>query len=231
MPAKIINIKGKKFGRLTVLEPSGRDVDGSVLWLCQCECGRFIETRSRLLINGSTVSCGCFRIENSRSYNTYEIKGDITYVYDTKGNRATIDTNRLPAIKFYYWTKDKCGYFKTVTNRKFRPSIKLHNFIFGNLPQGFEVDHINRDKTDNRIANLRVATRAQNNINHNISKANNTGYTGVNKMKSGKYRAYITVNFKQKLLGIFDTAEQAYSKRLEAEKIYFGEFSSKKERR
>jgi hypothetical protein len=52
------NLIGKKFGKLTVIEnlPS---VNESRMWKCLCECGNSKVTRTKLLINGDTVTCGC----------------------------------------------------------------------------------------------------------------------------------------------------------------------------
>lgn len=59
MPA-LINMAGKKFARLTVIEKSSRrNSTGSVFWRCQCQCGSEIETSGTSLRNGTTRSCGC----------------------------------------------------------------------------------------------------------------------------------------------------------------------------
>lgn len=53
-----IDLKGKKFGKLTVLEYSGKDKYSHHLWRCRCECGEVIVTRGNSLMGGSTQSCG-----------------------------------------------------------------------------------------------------------------------------------------------------------------------------
>lgn len=55
----------------------------------------------------------------------------------------------------------------------------------GSWPDG-EIDHINHDKTDNRICNLRVVTSAENSKNKGMNAANSSGYTGVHYCKSRK---------------------------------------------
>lgn len=72
------------------------------------------------------------------------------------------------------------------------------------------IDHINGNRSDNRIKNLRACTLSQNQQNRRISKNNTSGYTGVSYMKNkGKYKATIYKDSKPIYLGLFDTAEKA----------------------
>lgn len=73
-----------------------------------------------------------------------------------------------------------------------------------------EIDHINSDRSDNRLVNLRAATRSQNGHNIGITGRNRTGFKGVHICKStGRFRAMIRVENSVKHLGYFDTAEAA----------------------
>lgn len=56
---KMKNLAGQKFGRLTAVCPVGKNKQGAVLWLCDCECGLDAIIEGRSLIKGSTRSCGC----------------------------------------------------------------------------------------------------------------------------------------------------------------------------
>lgn len=57
------DITGKKYGKLTVIEQSGKDKHNNILWKCQCECGNVTSVSGYRLRNGVVKSCGCFRKE------------------------------------------------------------------------------------------------------------------------------------------------------------------------
>lgn len=59
-----IDMTGKRSGRLVVIEIAGSDVDGQVLWRCQCECGNTTLTRGCHIRTGKTKSCGCLRADS-----------------------------------------------------------------------------------------------------------------------------------------------------------------------
>lgn len=55
-----INLEGQRFGGLTVLEPvPERGTDGSVRWLCRCDCGKECDVLAASLRSGKRTSCGC----------------------------------------------------------------------------------------------------------------------------------------------------------------------------
>ena len=73
------------------------------------------------------------------------------------------------------------------------------------------IDHINGNKLDNRISNLREATNGQNLQNLIKAMSNNKlGLLGVRLHKHGRFQARITLNGKVKYLGYFDTPEDAH---------------------
>jgi hypothetical protein len=80
-----------------------------------------------------------------------------------------------------------------------------------------EIDHINGDPADNRFCNLRVATHYQNMTNRKKPESNTSGVMGVSWHAQGKgWRAYITINGKQKSLGIHANIEDAIAARQKA---------------
>ena len=96
--------------------------------------------------------------------------------------------------------------------------------VHGWLPK--EIDHINRDKTDNRIANLRPATSSQNKGNIGLLASNQSGYRGVSlNRRSQKWHAQIKINGKQTYLGRFDLPEDAAVAYNNAAIAHFGKFA------
>lgn len=81
------------------------------------------------------------------------------------------------------------------------------------------LDHINGDKQDNRLCNLRLSNNLDNMRNRGKNKNNSSGYNGV--YNSGKrYRARIKVKGKLINLGTFDTIEEAVEARRNANIVY-----------
>jgi len=106
---------------------------------------------------------------------------------------------------------------------------KLHRLIFlyhhGYIPD--EVDHINNDKSDNNIDNLRPANRQQNMCNKKAYKTNTSGAKGVVWMKNlNKWLVNIGVNGKRKYIGIFEDFELAELASIEARNKYHGNFAN-----
>jgi hypothetical protein len=97
-------------------------------------------------------------------------------------------------------------------------------FATGHWPSG-EVDHRDRDRSNNKLDNLRLATRSQNTTNKAVQKSSQTGIKGVNRRENGTFRAYLSAQGRRINLGTFRTAEEARSAYLEAAKLHHGEFA------
>ena len=81
---------------------------------------------------------------------------------------------------------------------------------YGEWPDGF-IDHINRDRADNRISNLRVVSRQENNSNVSSAKGSSSKYVGVYfaPKKRNPWVANIKLNGKSKYLGGYATEDEA----------------------
>lgn len=89
-----------------------------------------------------------------------------------------------------------------------------------------DIDHIDMNKNNNRLSNLRLATRAQNIIHRPVRKNSLTRVKGVYQDKrDGRFYAYIDVMRKRHNLGGFAALADANKARIEAETTYHGEFS------
>lgn len=129
-------------------------------------------------------------------------------------------------LAVYRWCYGGGGYALRGENNT---TLYLHRVIMGrmgNVPQGYTVDHINRDKLDNRRENLRVATASQNHINSGLRSDNTSGFKGVYWRKdSGKWRAKIRIGGKYINMGSYETVEEAHEVYKKKELETFGEFS------
>ena len=96
-------------------------------------------------------------------------------------------------------------------------------YVYGTWPED-QLDHINRNRSDNRISNLRAVTNKQNMQNAGKRRDNTSGYQGVSWHKHGsKWQVGIVHNQKRMHLGLFDDLEAAIAARKAAEKIYWAD--------
>jgi hypothetical protein len=97
----------------------------------------------------------------------------------------------------------------------------IWEMVKGAIPNGMIIDHIDRNPLNNRIDNLRLVTRAENQRNLSMSKKNASGYNGVSWSKPmNKWRVRIKVNGKEIVLGYFDDPCEAGKVREQANTDY-----------
>ena len=142
---------------------------------------------------------------------------DFKYIVCSKGTLYKVSNCDYDRVKDIIWTNSR-GYLYNVDYGR------LHRFIL-NAPEGVVVDHINRDKSDNRRENLRLCTQAENVMNSKrVSGASK--YKGVQfSKKYSKWTAYITFSGRGKQIGTYmDEVEAAKAYDKKALEL-FGEFA------
>ena len=109
--------------------------------------------------------------------------------------------------------------------RLFGRWYKAHRIIWemhnGPIPEGYEIDHLDHDPSNNRLNNFRLVLGKENAKNRPKNKNNTSGYIGVYWDKEReKWYSQIWVNYKSITLGRFDKMEDAIKARQEAEIKY-----------
>ena len=95
---------------------------------------------------------------------------------------------------------------------------------YGEIPENWEVDHIDRNPSNNRISNLRLVTSEGNSRNTSARKNASSIYKGVYWSKArSKWVSQFNCKDFRKHLGYFDDEYEAYLARLAAEQAYYGE--------
>ena len=158
-------------------------------------------------------------MENWKSINGYE-----NYEISDHGNIKNTKTNRMLKLNI-----DSNGYHQVSLCNNGKINLKIHRLVaqafLTNHDDKLCVDHIDRDKLNNHISNLRYATKSENSSNRTIGSNNTSGTTGVDFHKNNnKWRARIIKNRTQINLGYFESKEEAIEARNKAEEKYFKEF-------
>lgn len=117
--------------------------------------------------------------------------------------KVKVDKDKVDILKEYSFRYEKGRYIKAKKNDK---TIYLHQLIIGKQ-DGLEIDHINRDKLDNRESNLRIVDRKTN--ANNITRKETNGITKKNRNLSKPY----CLRVKGKYIGYYATLDEAINKR------------------
>lgn len=149
--------------------------------------------------------------------NTYVIHGEYAEIilYDKNGiecGRAIIDSDDVEKCKKYKWHIKNDGRNKyAISNGSKR--VFLHRLIMNYYDTGMDIDHINRNGLDNRKSNLRIVTRSRNIMNQDETN-------GIKIAPSGNYQVAIGKDYKTIYIGTYNSFEEAYIARKEAEEKY-----------
>lgn len=230
MPNHLIDLTGRKFGRLTVVRRSGTQGVGTKsrpTWACRCECGNQVVVTGGSLRVGSTRSCGCLVGDKTRA-RCQEVRrtpiecacGDHSFIELTGGFVTLLDVSDALKASEWSWSAKQYSKHLVYARRGKMAPYALHSYLLGeNL-----LDHINGNGLDNRRRNLRPATAAQNQWNARKPEGSRSRFKGVDQ-RSGLWRARIAANGKRVDLGYYKTEiEAARAYRIAARRMH-GEFA------
>ena len=120
------------------------------------------------------------------------------------------------------------GYIDVTINEKHFKAHRLAWALYYNQdPGGMQIDHIDKNKSNNKITNLRLASHRGNKANSGPKKNNKLGVKGIY-YKNDKFRATIKKNGKTCHLGYYDTIEEASDVYCAAAEELYGEFAHEK---
>lgn len=151
------------------------------------------------------------------------------YIELTQGKRTKVDDEDyeyLSQWKWFYKKTSHGGY--AVRNSDYkrgkpRHSVWMHRVIM-KTPNGFETDHINGDKLDNRRMNLRIVTKSQNQWNRK-KQAGSSKYKGIYWNKANqRWHVQLQMGGKKVWLGYYKTEEEAKKAYDEGVRRFFGNF-------
>lgn len=144
-------------------------------------------------------------ITQTQCHELFEYKDGVLYWKPRIGTRNRLSARTGKPVG----TPGGVGYLDVNINKQ---RYRIHRLIFlmfnGYLPE--EVDHINNNRKDNRIENLRAADSTKNKYNTLITKNNTSGVKGVSLHKpTGKWRCSMSIKNKIKQVFGFDSKEDA----------------------
>lgn len=201
----IISEIGNKYGKLTVIEDTGKRYHQTKVYKCICDCGNYKEVNTNQLHSGHVTSCGCAKSQ----------------IKDLTGLRF----GRLIVVSFKERSKHKtlwnckcdCGN-DCITSTSCLTTRSTISCGCKNKENKARITIIDKGFVDGTNIHAIKETRKRN-------KNNSSGHTGVSYDSNRKlWVAQITFQRQNHTLGRFDTIDEAIKARKEAEEYYFGKY-------
>lgn len=147
-------------------------------------------------------------------------------VLNINGTEFLFDIEDFPVINSRNWYVDKDGYLASSYIYNGRRCFAMFHRIIMNAQKGQVVDHINRNRADNRKVNLRCCSKFKNNLNRGRRSTNTSGVIGVHyDSKRDKWIANITYGKRRIFIGRFISKDEAVKARLHKEAELFKSFA------
>lgn len=208
---KKLDLKGKRFGRLVVLEGAGLNKHQKTLWKCRCDCGNIDTFVGGSLQSGNTKSCGCLKLEAITTHGMY---GTPTRAAWMSMLSRCINPNNKSYKNYGGRGISVCSAWS-----------KFATFFadMGKKPTGLTLERIQNDlgysKENCCWASYTIQAR-----NRRLQKSNTSGCNGIDFNKQHqKWQVRISVDHKRYFIGYFATLEEAKTARHQAEQKYWRE--------
>jgi hypothetical protein len=197
-----VDLRGQKFGRLTVISRAETDEVRKTRFLCRCQCGSEKAILASSLRSGRTTSCGCLARElSSQRSKTHG---------ETTGTKITVE------YRAYSEAKKRCNNPNSKEYQRYGargiqflfPSYESFLEHLGRKPDpSLSLDRIDSNK-HYEPGNVRWASVTTQRLNQGLRSDNRSAFRGV-VLHRGRWEAYISLNHSRKFLGCFSTAEDA----------------------
>lgn len=191
------DITGQRFNKLTAIAPIDKRSNKSIVWRCICDCNTIVDVAVCNLKSGNTKSCGCLKKQpRGITPNPVRFEDDIAYIsiFNNKGekiNEFFIDVDDYDKIKNHRWFLGADDYIVMNDKNSYYKGKKtyLHRFLVAR--SSAHIDHVDRNKLNNRRNNLRPATFTENFGNREKHKTyagrpTSSKYKGVSYNKKSK---------------------------------------------
>ena len=159
--SKLIDLRGQKFERLTIIKRVGSAPNGSATWLCKCECGIEKVIRGDLLRDGNTRSCGCLNKETaSKSFRKDSgLSSMRQLIINYKGSaRRRGYEYKLTEEQFSEITKKKCYYCGLEPDNIEKTKGCNGNYIYNGLDR---IDNTKGYTIDNVVSCCKICNQAK----------------------------------------------------------------------
>lgn len=202
------DLTGQRFGRLVALAPTEKRADGgSVVWLCQCDCGKRKEVSARRLARGKVRSCGCLSDPPPKDYVGRRFGRLVVTAYAGRERRRT---ERSRATVTLWRCRCDCGREVTVPQPELQSGASQ------------SCGCLQKERTREALALVEdTSATLLERVHTGPPRKNNTsGHTGVFRRKDGRWLAYINFQKKRYYLGCFASKEEAVKAREKGEEMH-----------